>query len=209
MSKKIKVLVAEDHPLIVKGLVMLLEQLQESIEITTVDSTVDLLQTMQSENPENCLVDLNLSDGLSIRAIEDLLKQYPEANVYVYTAMPSELYIKRLFKLGIHGFLNKKAKQEELVLALEKFLQNEFYISPEFLHLVLDTKSKKNSFELLSTMELTVVEYLSTGLSVKEISNKMVVQPNTVATYKKRAFQKLQVENIIQLNNLYAGLIQK
>lgn len=209
MSKKIKVLVAEDHPLIVKGLVMLLKQLQESIEVTTVDSTVDLLQTMQSENPENCLVDLNLSDGLSIRAIEDLLKQYPEANVYVYTAMPSELYIKRLFKLGIHGFLNKKAKQEELVLALEKFLQNEFYISPEFLHLVLDTKSKKNSFELLSTMELTVVEYLSTGLSVKEISNKMVVQPNTVATYKKRAFQKLQVENIIQLNNLYAGLIQK
>ncbi|MBP6624173.1 MAG: response regulator transcription factor [Chitinophagaceae bacterium] len=199
-------LIAEDHPLVVKGLKQLIRDIDSSIEIHVTDSCEGFISEVKSKSIRYCIVDLNLVDGISFDSIDNYLKLFPEANVMVFTAFPGALYAKRLFKIGIHGFVNKNADEEELTEAIKNLISDKFYISPEFLPLIFNSaKSNKsiNPFNLLSTKEMIVIEYLRDGSSIKSISEKMGNMPNTVATYKKRAFQKLDIQHILQLDSLY------
>lgn len=201
-----RLLIAEDHPLVVKGLKQLIQEIDSSIEIHVTDSCEGFISEVKSKAIQYCIVDLNLVDGISFDSIENYLKLFPEANVLVFTAFPGALYAKRLFKLGIHGFVNKNAEEEELIEAIENFMADKFYISPEFLPLIFSSsKTNKtiNPFDLLSSKEMIVIEYLRDGSSIKSISQRMGNMPNTVATYKKRAFQKLDIQNLLQLDSLY------
>ncbi len=201
-----QLLIAEDHPLVVKGLKQIILHLDPSIEIHVTDSCEGFISEVKSKSIRYCIVDLNLVDGISFDSIENYIKLFPEANVMVFTAFPGALYAKRLFKIGIHGFVNKNAEEEELTEAIRNFIDDKFYISPEFLPLIFNsskTNKTMNPFDLLSTKEMIVIEYLRDGSSIKSISERMGNMPNTVATYKKRAFHKLDIQNILQLDTLY------
>ena len=203
-----KILIAEDHPLILKGLKNIIRHITMEVEFFETDNGAELLSLAKQHQPKFCIVDLNLADGIALTSIENLTQLFPDTNILIYTSFPDPIYAKHLFRLGIHGFLNKKASEDDLREALIKFLNEEFFVSSEFLPHIFNKPygSKKNMinpFELLSLKELTLIEYLKDGMSVKDIAEKMSIKSNTAATYKKRAFQKLKIENIIQLHTLY------
>lgn len=202
------ILIVEDHPLIVQGLSQILLQINPELKILETDNCESFIQLVTDLQIHYCIVDLNLVDGMAFDSIENILKLYPTMNILVYTSFPGDMYARHLFKMGIHGFLSKKAPKEELYECLTNFLQEEFYISKEFLPLIFKSRKEPdklsiNPFDLLSLKEMIVVEYLLEGISTKVISEKLSVMPSTTATYKKRAFQKLEIENIIQLHSLY------
>jgi DNA-binding NarL/FixJ family response regulator len=202
------ILIAEDHPIVVKGLQYIIKSLSPEFEFLVADTCQSYMNLLHQSQAHYCIVDLNLLDGFSFASIENTLNLYPETNLFVYSSLPAEVYAKRLFNIGIHGFINKKASESELILGLTKFLNDDFYISPELIPLIVRSSSsfsstQINPFELLSSQELILVEYLKEGESIKSISEKMSIMSNTAATYKKRAFQKLEIENIIQLDRLY------
>ena len=146
--------------------------------------------------------------GVATECIENILIAYPHINVLVYTVFPGALYAKKLLQLGVHAFLNKQAPESELDTALSRFFADGFYISPDFLPLIFAQNrpfnaDNLNPFDFLSLKEITVIEYLCAGINIKTISEKMAIVPNTAATYKKRAFDKLNIENILQLSQLY------
>lgn len=203
-----KILIAEDHPLILKGIKNIIRQITMDVEFFDTDNGAELLSLAKQHQPKFCIIDLNLADGIALTSIENLTKLFPEVNILIYTSFPDPMYAKHLFRIGIHGFLNKKASEDDLRSALTKFLNEEFFVSSEFLPRIFNQSygSKKNMinlFELLSLKELTLIEYLKDGMSIKDIAEKMAIKSNTAATYKKRAFQKLNIENIIQLHTLY------
>lgn len=201
-----KILIAEDHPIIVLALKTILQELVPDVIIYQTNNCVEFLKIASEEHIKFCIVDLNLQDGFSFDAIDILLKLSPDTNILVYTSFPGDIYAKKLFKIGIHGFLNKKSSEETIKECLKRFLQEEFYISKEFLPLIFKHKhsnESQNPFDLLSTQELIVIEYLLEGIHTKSIAEKMNIMPNTVATYKKRAFQKLEIEHVVQLDKLY------
>jgi two-component system, NarL family, invasion response regulator UvrY len=203
-----KVLLVEDHPLIIKGLKLIFDTMSLNLEVSETDRCDTFLSLVTNQHFEYCIVDLNLLDGNAIDTIDNILKLLPETKILVYTSFPSEFYVKRLFKIGIVGFLNKKAKEEEIKECLNKFFNDEFYVSEDFVSLIFNAvktsdKQIENPFNILSTQEMIVVEFLLEGSSVKLIAEKMSIMSNTVATYKKRAFQKLEIENILQLDSIY------
>lgn len=204
-----KILIAEDHPLISKGLTQLILSISVNAEIIVVESCEKFISAVKNKPTKYCIIDLNLVDGNAFRSIENALLLIPDLCILVYSTLPDAMYAKKLFKLGVHGFLNKCAPIEEVSVALHKFLQDEFYVSASLLPIMFDhikpyKSFKSNPFDFLSNKELITIEYYRSGLSIKDIAEKMGIMPNTVATYKKRAFLKLDVENIIQLHNLYS-----
>lgn len=208
MSEPVRILIAEDHPLIVMGLKSILIQLNAHLQITTTESCHGILSLLRSEQFDFGIFDLNLEDGNSIRTIEQTLVQLPDFPIMVYTSFEEDAYAKRLLKIGVRGFLSKSASEDELKLALSSYLRHEFYVSPSLLPFIFkggvrDVREITNPFEKLSLQELTVIEFLQKGLGIKEIAEKMGLLPNTVATYKKRAYQKLNIETLVQLMNLY------
>ncbi|MBP6623849.1 MAG: response regulator transcription factor [Chitinophagaceae bacterium] len=203
-----QILIAEDHPLIVRGITHILNLLTKEHEIVVTDNGKDFFELATKIQPKYCIVDLHLTDGLSLGKVEALLKMLPECHVMIYTSFPGPVYAKRLFRLGIHGFLNKMAKESELKNALSKFLADDFYVSQDFLPQIFNKQKtfdikKINPFEFLSSKELSLIEYLRQGMQIKDIAEQMEIKPNTAATYKKRAFEKLDIENVVQLNHLY------
>lgn len=204
-----KLIIAEDHPLIVKSMKVLLMNLDPSLTILHTDSCSELIQIVKTNHAEYVIADLNLTDGLSLNSIENLLSLYPSINILVYTAYPGELYAKRLLNMGVRCFLNKHADEDEVILALRKFLNKEFYVSQQILPFIISSKktaqTAESQFNFLSQKELQVIEFLRTGESIKNIASNMGIMPNTVATYKKRAFEKLGIQNVVQLNHLYPG----
>lgn len=208
MSEPLNMLIAEDHPLIVMGLKSLLLQLNPQLQITTTESCHGILSALRNKAFEFGIFDLNLEDGNSIRTIEQCLIQFPDFPIMVYTSFEEDVYAKRLLKIGVRGFLSKSAPEDELKIVLSSFLRHEFYVSPAvmpfiFKGAVRNVREITNPFEKLSLQELTVIEFLQKGLGIKEIAEKMGLLPNTVATYKKRAYQKLNIETLVQLMNLY------
>jgi two-component system invasion response regulator UvrY len=204
---KKNVLLAEDHPMISKALKMVINEIVSEVVFWEAVSTHEMMKLLHQNEIHFCIVDLHLADGLALESIERILTPYPEMNILVYSTLPDEMYAKRLLQAGVHGFVNKRVSESELVHALKKFFSGEFYISPEFLPLLLGSKNKfsgnENPFNLLSNKELMVAEYLREGLMLRDAADKMMIKQNTAATLKKRAFDKLNIDTVVQLLQLY------
>lgn len=201
------ILIAEDHPLVVKSLGNLLLEINENLSIMSVDNCKDLLKLFLKDKPKFIIIDMTLNDGFALTTIEQILLIDNKVNIMVYTVASPKMYLAKLFTVGIHCFVNKNNSVEELTIALKKFLNNEFYLSNDLLPLFISMKTAssftENSFKSLSMNEMIVIEYLMNGLSPKAISAKMNIKQNTVTTYKKRAFEKLKISNLIELRELY------
>lgn len=110
------------------------------------------------------------------------------------------------FKWGVMGFLSKEEEEETLVQALTLFLHGQPYLSEELTQ-SLGAEQKRNSastnpFDDLSDRELMVLRFLLQGHRVKEISNRLDLKMSTVATYKVRIFEKLNVNNLADMQRL-------
>jgi len=108
--------------------------------------------------------------------------------------------------MGVLSFVSKEEEEETLVSALTLFLEGRPYIS-ESLRTIMDqeqgrTKQSSNPFEELSEREMAVLRYLLQGLRVKEIANRLDLKMSTVATYKVRIFEKLNVNNVADMHRL-------
>ncbi len=201
------ILIAEDHPLVVKSLNSLLLDIDNQLNVLAVDSCKDLMNVFLKQKPKYIIIDMTLNDGFALTTLEQILLLDNEINIMVYTVASAKMYLAKLFSIGIHCFVKKENSEEELIQALKKFLNNEFYLSndllPVFISMKTNNVNSENIFKSLSKNEMIVVEYLKSGLSPKAISVKMNIKQNTVTTYKKRAFEKLGVINTIELKELY------
>ncbi len=201
------ILIAEDHPLVVKSLNILLLDIDNNLNVVAVDSCKDLMRIFLKQKPKYIIIDMTLNDGFALTTLEQILLLDNEINIMVYTVASAKMYLAKLFSIGIHCFVNKNNSEEELLLALKKFLNNEFYLSNDLLPLFISMKTNNNNsenkFKSLSMNEMIVIEYLMNGLTPKAISAKMNIKQNTVTTYKKRAFEKLSVSNALELKELY------
>ena len=124
-----------------------------------------------------------------------------ETVLIVYSQSSERIYARRLLAKGIRGFVSKQASMSELEKALQEFLKGNIYLSPALRELMVDPsgyESSANPLDSLSDRELEVLEYLDLGLGSKEISQKMKLDITTVSTYRRRAYEKLQVQNLVE-----------
>lgn len=202
------VLIAEDHPLIINGLKHVIGSLNAALSIEVTETCKEFGTLLESLDPAYCIVDLHLSDGLALEAIENAINNNPQISILVYTTLSEDLYASRLVNIGVRGFLNKTSSEKDLVECLSKFFNDEFYIGPEFLAEIDGGSGSTNSqtenpFHLLSNRELVIVQYILQGMRIKEICFLMNLKASTVATFKARAFQKLNVASNFQLLSLF------
>ena len=203
-----KILLADDHSIIRRGLKYLLTTHFTEYVVAEVHSIVDTLNYLKKGIPDFAIFDLQLSDGNMIEVLPNITMLYPQLDILIYSMSSEDIYGKRLLQMGAKGFLNKNADEEEVTRALQVFLSGQNYISHRLNNLLINdlrnnkTKNPENPFISLSNREVEVTHHLLVGKGVKEISGQMNLHANTVVTYKNRVFEKLAIHNLIELTNL-------
>jgi two-component system, NarL family, invasion response regulator UvrY len=198
------ILIADDHEIIRRGVRMIVESLPQQYRVIEAASCADVIKTLSSGKIHYSILDMTFSDG-NILFDTELLTTYSAAtDILVYSMSSENIYARRLLQKGVKGFVCKKAGIEDLEKAIRSLLAGETYISPVLTKALLDpsrSNESKNPIDTLSDRELAVVEYITAGMGAKEIAHKLNLDITTISTYRKRALNKLNVQNIFELRD--------
>lgn len=199
-----KVLFAEDHSIVVRGMKMLFEREFPDYTLEVVHNTTDLMNYLKNNQYELAIIDLHLEDGDTLHLITTILNLYRNLNVLIFSGNPEELFAQKLYNEGVKGYLSKQTNDDEIVFALKQLLEGKRYMSENFKKFLLtkNDAGSNNPFEKLTQREMEVLNLLVKGKRPIEICRELNLQPSTVATYKLKLFDKLNVKNVLELSQL-------
>lgn len=194
----IKILIADDHPLIRNGLRQLISK-QNDIEVACeASNSKEVFELMKKHEIDVVILDISMP-GMSGIEILDIIKQkYPSVPVLMLSALSEELYALKTLKSGASGFINKESAPEELVKAIKKVVSGGVYVS-DFLgeKLAVDFKKgiAKQPHENLSKREFQIMCLIGSGKAVSEIAKELFLNVRTISTYRARILEKLNLKN--------------
>lgn len=205
-QKIIKVLVVDDHSLIRKAISHLIHGDINGIHVIgEACSGEEAIEKMQKLMPDVVLMDLQMPGMGGIEATRKLIQHYPDLKVLALTVCDSEAFPARLLEDGAAGYVTKDSTVDEVIRAIKAVHAGQRYISPDIAQkMALQHCSGKSSsmFESLSEREFQVMIMITKGKKVQEVSEALNLSPKTVNTYRYRLFEKLCVNNDVELMHL-------
>src|SRR5271154_3773960 len=125
------ILIADDHEIVRRGIVALLDDLPVKYKIIEAADCSTVLSVLFKEHPEYLILDMNLADGNIFNNVQNIIEIYPDTRVLIYTMKSEKLYAIRLLKIGVKGFVSKESSINELKEAIQKFLNDDMYLSSQ------------------------------------------------------------------------------
>lgn len=209
----IHVAYAEDHKIVRKGIVSIINNLGEiHIDIEAKDGK-ELIQLIQKAKqiPDVCILDINMPGMNGFETIKELKKKWPDIKVLVLTAFDLEMYIIRMILLGANGYLLKKCDPEHIKSAVISIYKNGMYYSDIATHQFFNRiHNKEIRLPNFTEKELQVLQYCPGDLSYSQIAEKMGTTTRSVEGFRDSLFKKLNTHSRISLA-LFAvqfGLVQ-
>ncbi len=197
-----KVCVADNQPMIYQGIKSLLKDSVDFDVIGHVSSLDDLHEFLDKKVVHLVILDVELEGLSSIRDVKILAKEHFSTKFFIYTNVSEILYANNAFKVGIRGYLEKKAPLKEFSNAIKYVSLGNIYRSEAFKKTAkIQTKNAERLHKKLSTREIEVLKYLNDGKKNKEIAEILKLDEKTISTYKLRLLHKLEVSNLIDLIN--------
>ena len=193
---KPRILIADDHSMIRKGLKLNIQLTLGYTDIEEVATCNDLMRELVKKKYTHLILDIILSDGNTLEVIPNIRRVYPELQILVFSMQPAEIYGEALKQYGINYYLSKSVGDEEIILVLQKFLQNETLVRRA------NIQHQDNPFTTLAPRELEILHYVLKGIGTKEISETLNLKMNTVSTIKNRIYEKTNAGNIKELMEL-------
>jgi DNA-binding NarL/FixJ family response regulator len=198
----IKVLIADDHSMIRKGIKLLLQTHIGVHEVHEVSSGNGLMNELMKKDYSHLILDIILPDCTSMEVIPNIKSLHPELKVMVFSMLNGDVYAEALKQYGIYHYLEKTTKEEDTISFLRNFIHN-IEVADNKQH---DKIPVNNPFTSLSARELEVLHYMLGGHGTKDISSSLNLRMNTVSTLKTRIFEKTDTKNLkelMQLASLY------
>lgn len=201
-----RVLLADDHAVVRKGLRFILEQesdLQVAGEAADGREAVRLAREL---SPDVVVMDIAMPQLNGIDATSQIVKQNPRTNVLILSMHNDETYLLRALEAGARGFLLKDTAEEDLVRAVRVAAQGKPFFSPAIAQALLEDymrnlqqRNQQDSYSLLTDREKEVLQLLAEGRSNKEVAQLLNLSVYTVETHRTRIMQKLNLHNTAEL----------
>ncbi|MCP4426388.1 MAG: response regulator transcription factor [Chloroflexi bacterium] len=196
MSKKIRILIADDHAIVRYGVRQLLEA-EPDIEI--VGEAIDGNQAVALAGelqPDVALMDIGMPDVDGLEATQQIKAQWPNINVLALTMHRSEAYFFEMLKKGASGYILKGAETSDLIQAVRVVAEGGVFLYPTMARKLvrdyLNVVGGETAVDpQLSPRENEILQFLAEGYSNKEIADKLVISPSTVHTHRTNLMQKL------------------
>ena len=200
---RIRVLVADDHPVVRKGLQTCLSR-QESLRLIgeAADGNEALAKALELK-PDVVLMDISMPYRDGVAVTEVLRKEAPQVKVLVLSMHSNKEYLFRIIQAGAHGYVSKEAAPDELLRAIETVYKGETFFSPQVaqaaLHQLVNNGGKNDPFGQLTAREREVLVLIARGQSNKEIANTLGIGVRTIETHRERIMRRLDIHSVAGL----------
>lgn len=191
-----KILIADDHSMIRKGLKLHMQLTLGYTDLHEVATCNDLMKELVKNKYTHLVLDIILSDGNTLEVIPNIRRVYPDLHILVFSMQPAEIYGEALKQYGINYYMSKSVGEEEMIQILQKFMHNEEPVRQNNIHL------HDNPFTTLAPRELEILHYVLKGIGTKDIADTLNLKMNTISTIKTRIFEKTTASNIKELMEL-------
>jgi DNA-binding NarL/FixJ family response regulator len=198
----IRVLIADDHAILRRGLQeILVRELEDSVFGEAKDAREVLTRT-QSDDWDLVILDITMPGRSGLDVLRDLRALRPKLPVLILSMHSEAQYGKRILRAGASGFMNKESAPEELVKAVQKVLAGGRYVSPvlaERLALDLNDEAQRDLQETLSHREFEVLRMIALGKTIGQIAEELHLSVSTVSTYRARILEKMEMTTTAEL----------
>lgn len=203
-QKTLKVLIIDDHPLIVAGMQKMLAAIDEIQIAGAAGSAIEALSMLKTIPVDIALLDINLPDINGIELCKKIKKEFPAVKILGISTYCDRSYVSRMIENGALGYLAKSADAEEIVKAIRTASEGRLYLSLSTEQLLQppETLTPEGSLPTLTRREKEVLRLIADGLTNPQIAEKLFISPLTVDSHRKNLLTKLNVNNTAALVRL-------
>ncbi|HEX4134543.1 MAG TPA: response regulator transcription factor [Bryobacteraceae bacterium] len=196
----VRVLIADDHPIVRKGLRQVLSE-QPDMEIVEAENGSEALRRIDESKFNVVLLDLSMPGLSGLEVLSQIKARQPEIPVLVLSGYPETEFAVRILRAGASGYLNKEMAPEELMQAIRVVMSGRKYIGPAVAELLANTLDgdRGELHASLSDREFQVLLLIGAGKTVSEIAEQIALSVKTVSTYRARILEKMNLKNNAEL----------
>ena len=194
----IKVLIADDHALIRKGLKQLLDDTDDMRMTGEAENGMQAIRMADESAFDVVLLDISMPDKHGIDVLKQLKANHPQLPVLMLSMHPEEQYALRSMKAGAAGYLNKQSAPVQLVSAIRQVASGKKYISTELAEQLANGLSQGYQellHQTLSNREYQTLCLMASGKKLSEMADIMSLSPKTVSVYRSRLLEKMKLKN--------------
>ena len=200
--KKTRILIADDHGIVRKGLRLQLEQHEEFQVIGEAADGREAVKLAEELDPEVVIIDIAMPNLNGIEATAQIVKRRPMVGVIILSMHSDESYLTRSLSAGAKGYLLKDTAEVDLYRAVQVVSQGKPFFSPAIANTLLEDymrqlqqRGLEDSYDLLTDREKEILQLLAEGKSNKDVAQELNLSPYTVETHRTRIMQKLNLHS--------------
>lgn len=207
-----KILLVDDHRILLEGLKFLIQSQVEVSEVDTADTVEEALTKIKKDLPDLIISDISIPEIGGIAFAQKVKNQYPQIRI-IFLSMHNEPYrVKEALSTGAEGYVLKKSAHSELLKAVAEVSQGGMFFSAEIQKILIQRMRFPEDERILTDREKEVLKLIFDEFSNKEIGEKLHISERTVETHRKNIYQKTKTNSLVGLlkfameNNLVGGL---
>ena len=199
---KIRILIADDHGIVRKGLRLQLEQAQDFEVAGEASDGREAVRMAEELVPDVVIMDIAMPNLNGIDAAAQMVKRNPQLKVVILSMHSDESYLTRALTAGVKGYLLKETADLDLYRALQAVAQGKVFFSPTIANTLLEDymrqlqqRGLQDSYDLLTDREKEILQLLAEGKSNKEVATTLDLSTYTVETHRTHIMQKLNLHS--------------
>lgn len=191
----VRILIAEDHTLVSRGLELMLSMTEGVDLVGTVDTAEQAVETARDQKVDVILMDVNFGPRMNgIEAAREIKKETPETKILILTMFTDPATVTQAVKAGVDGYLSKDASEDLVRMAIQEVMDGRSFLDPHVTEGILGRIGIEGS-RALTDRELTVLQEISNGKSTREAAQAIHVSEDTVKMHLKQIYKKLAVRD--------------
>lgn len=198
----IRVLLADDHALVLAGIRALVEELGDTEIVAEANNGRDAVMLAKQHRPDLVIMDISMKELNGIEATAQIRSELPSTQVLILSMHTSEDFVRRAIKAGASGYLVKDSAPLDLKMAIAAVMRNEVYLSPRVSKHVIagflnsGVEQTGSSMDVLTARQREILQLIAEGKSTKEIAFQLGVSVKTVETHRAALMERLDIHDI-------------
>ena len=202
MTKKIKIVIADDHLLIAETWATLIN-MDPAFEVVKVfDNTQTLIEEISEIKPDIAILDININPFSGIEATKMIRRLAPGTKIIGVSMHNQPSFAKKMMRNGAMGYVTKSSNKNEMYEAIRAVMRGEKFICAEIQRNITNQvlmDDDENKLSRLTEREIEIIKLIKNGSTNKEIAEKLFLSPRTVETHRARILKKLDLKNSLSL----------
>ena len=200
----IKVMVADDHPVVREGLKQILSQAQDIKVTAEAEDGHEILDKVRNQEFDVIVLDISMPGLMGLDVLKQLKSEKPELPVLILSMHPEEQYAIRVLRAGASGYLTKGSAPDKLTEAIRKLYRGGKYVSSSLAERLADELGgdlTKLPHQTLSDREYQVMCLIASGKTVTQVADQLALSVKTVSTYRTRILEKMRMQSNAELTH--------